>query len=211
MKWNTSEQSTDDYEIVRATAEDVGAASEVLAQAFSEDPHVIGMLPRGDVSRALLRLWRRILKETLSAGGHAYLAKRPGHPEILGVALWEAPGYKVSLRQMAPGLASYLGVFKHRLPDAAVSEYLAHEAHPHGPHWYLKALATAPEVRGEGVGTRLLAERLPVIDGEHAEAYLEASTESLVPYYSRFGFVSRGPVPCRGTVPAVGMLRPAAA
>lgn len=211
MKQNTHDRTGGDVDVVRASLQDVDTAADVLARAFSVDPHVVGLLPRGDVLRPLTRLWRRILRETLAAGGHAYLARRRGAREVLGVALWEGPGEKVSLRQMVPGLLSYLSVFRQRFPDALVTERLAHEAHPDAPHWYLKAVGTVPEVRGEGVGTVLLNDRLREVDGEHVETYLEASTQDLVPYYARFGFVSRGPVPCRGTVPAIGMVRPAVA
>lgn len=196
-------------EIVQAAPSDIFRAAATLTAAFSVDPHVVGLLPRGDVGRPLTTLWERIVRETLDAGGHAYLAVTAGRTEPLGVALWEAPGSKVTLCGMAPGLLTYLRVFRNRFLDAAVTECLAHRAHPRAPHWYLKAVGTLPEAQGTGVGARLIRERLAEVDRQHVGAYLEASTEDLVPYYERFGFRSRGPVPCRGTVSAVGMWRPA--
>ena len=195
-------------EIVPAAPADISRAAATLAAAFSVDPHVLGLLPRGDVGRPLTTLWERIVRETFDAGGHAYLAVTAGRAEPLGVALWEAPGSKVTLSGMAPGLPAYLRVFRHRFPDAVVTEFLAHRAHPRAPHWYLKAVGTLPEAQGTGVGARLIRDRLAEVDRQHTGAYLEASTEVLVPYYERFGFRPRGPVPCRGTVSAVGMWRP---
>ncbi|RKQ36182.1 GNAT family N-acetyltransferase [Kocuria tytonis] len=195
-------------EIVTATPADTPGAAATLAAAFATDAHVVGMLPRGDVARPLTLLWERILLETFHAGGHAYLAVSPGESRPLGVALWEAPGSKVSIPQMLPGVVAYLRIFRSRFPDAFTTELLAQRAHPRTPHWYLKAVGTLPEAQGTGVGTRLVQERLAVVDRQRAGTYLEASTTDLIPYYERFGFVSRGPVPCRGTVPATGMWRP---
>ncbi|MDO4919992.1 GNAT family N-acetyltransferase [Kocuria sp.] len=198
------------FEIVRAVPGDTGRAAETLAAAFAVDPHVVGLLPHGDVDASLTRLWRRIVTETFQAGGHVYLALAPDRPEPLGVTLWEAPGSKVSLRGMLPGLSTYLRIFRTRFADAMTTEYLAHRAHPEAPHWYLKAVGTLPQARGAGVGDRLIRSRLAEVDREGTGAYLEASTEDLVPFYGRFGFERLGPVPCRGTVPAVGMWRPPA-
>ena len=89
-------------EIVPAAPSDLSRAAATLAAAFSVDPHVVGLLPRGDVGQPLTILWQRIVRETLDAGGHAYLAVTAGGAEPLGVALWEAPGSKVTLSEMAP-------------------------------------------------------------------------------------------------------------
>ena len=62
------------------------------------------------------------------------------------------------------------------------------KAHPEEPHWYLMVIGSDPSVRGAGFGQALMRSRLDRCDGEHAPAYLEASKEELVPYYSRFGF-----------------------
>ncbi|WP_270259167.1 GNAT family N-acetyltransferase [Kocuria marina] len=195
-------------DILPAAAADTQRAAATLARAFSVDPHVVGLLPPGDVIGSLTVLWERIVRETLQAGGHAYLAERRGEEQPLGVALWEAPGSKVSIPRMLPGLLTYARVFRNRLPDALATEFLAHRQHPATPHWYLKAVGTLPDLQRTGVGSMLLNERLAHIDREHTGAYLEASTLDLVPFYSRFGFISRGPVPSRGTVPAIGMWRP---
>ena len=197
-------------EIVPASRADTEPAAAVLAEAFATDPHVVDLLPHGDVLEALTLLWRRVVRETFAAGGHVYLAVPPGEDRPLGAALWAAPGTRVSLSRMLPGVATYARIFRTRFPDALATEYLTQRAQPTSPHWYLKALATVPPAQGTGVGSRLLEDRLLEIDRQHAGAYLEASTTGLVPYYERFGFRSRGPIACRGTVPAIGMWRPPA-
>lgn len=209
-KQMTPAPGTQPVEIVPASPSDAAGAAATLAEAFAGDAHVLGLLPRGEVTGSLTRLWRRIVHETFEAGGHVYLAVGEDRSRPEGVALWEAPESKVHLSQMLPGLLSYARVFRGRIADACITEFLTQRAHPRAPHWYLKALGTLPRAQGTGIGTRLLEDRLVAIDREHAGTYLEASTERLVPYYERFGFASRGPVPCRGTVPAVGMSRPPA-
>lgn len=197
-------------EIVPASRADTERAVAVFAEAFATDPHVVGLLPHGDVLEALTLLWRRIVRETFAAGGHVYLAVSAGEDRPLGAALWDAPGTRVSFLRMLPGVVTYARIFRSRFPDALATEHLTQRAQPTSPHWYLKALATVPRAQGTGVGSRLLEDRLMGIDREHAGAYLEASTTELVPYYERFGFRSRGPIACRGTVPAIGMWRPPA-
>ena len=68
------------------------------------------------------------------------------------------------------------------------------EAHPEEPHWYLMVIGSDPSVRGAGFGQALMHSRLDRCDGEHAPAYLEASREELLPYYSRFGFEQVGEI-----------------
>ena len=69
------------------------------------------------------------------------------------------------------------------------------EAHPEEPHWYLMVIGSDPTVRGAGFGQALMRSRLDRCDGERAPAYLEASKEELIPYYSRFGFEQIGEIP----------------
>jgi predicted GNAT family N-acyltransferase len=66
------------------------------------------------------------------------------------------------------------------------------EAHPEEPHWYLMVIGSDPTVRGAGFGRALMRSGLDRCDGERAPAYLEASKEELLPYYSRFGFEQIG-------------------
>ena len=66
-------------------------------------------------------------------------------------------------------------------------------AHPHGePHYYLSLFGTHPDHRGHGVGMRLLADNLALIDAEHAPAYLESSNPSNNRRYEGVGFAPIG-------------------
>jgi len=63
------------------------------------------------------------------------------------------------------------------------------ERHPRSPHWYLLALATDGDCRGQGMATRLLEDMLGCCDREGQQVALETSNESNLAFYERFGFV----------------------
>jgi len=66
-------------------------------------------------------------------------------------------------------------------------------AHPHGePHYYLTLLGTHPAHRGKGVGMRLLAHDLELIDAQHMPAYLESSNPANNDRYASVGFRAIG-------------------
>ena len=62
------------------------------------------------------------------------------------------------------------------------------ERHPSSPHWYLLALATEEEFRGQGLAGRLLEDMLRRCDRSGQQAALETSIASNLTYYERFGF-----------------------
>ena len=78
--------------------------------------------------------------------------------------------------------------------DAVLGLFDAFEqAHPHEPpHYYLTLIGTHPEQRGQGLGMRLMASNLELIDAEGAPAYLESSNASNEPRYESAGFRRRG-------------------
>jgi predicted GNAT family N-acyltransferase len=86
---------------------------------------------------------------------------------------------------MMPTLAWH---FRSRAEQTKTLGSLMEAAHPEEPHWYLMVIGSDPSVRGAGFGQALMNSRLDRCDGERAPAYLEASKEALIPYYSRFGF-----------------------
>ncbi|MGL5860882.1 MAG: GNAT family N-acetyltransferase, partial [Phycicoccus sp.] len=63
---------------------------------------------------------------------------------------------------------------------------------------------------GRGLGLKLLADTLQVVDADHLPAYLEASNEANVALYARYGFEPRDRVLVPGDGPdVVTMWRPA--
>lgn len=199
--------------IVAAATADRDLVATVLAEAFSTDPHVIGLLPSGDIGAGLTRLFCAEFDETMAAGGHAYLAldsAAGADGTALGAALWHAPGARVPRGTALRSVPSHVRTFRRRILDAARSHHEFELHRPTAPHWYLKAVGTTQVARGRGVGSALLRERLRVVDREGTGAYLESSSRANVGIYERFGFVERGPIRAYGTSAAIAMWRPAA-
>jgi GNAT superfamily N-acetyltransferase len=167
---------------------DVPQLGTVLGRAFHDDPVMIWIMPDDEQRRrrlpmmfaTLLRRYYLTLRATeLVADGRI----------VLGGAMWAPPGRWLPAvwRQLAalPGLAHAL---RSRLGAAsAISTELA-RVHPRQPHWYLVGIGTDPPAQGRGVGSELLRSRLTRCDAAGLPAYLEASKESNVGYYERFGF-----------------------
>jgi GNAT superfamily N-acetyltransferase len=63
------------------------------------------------------------------------------------------------------------------------------EAHPARPHWYLPWLAVEPGRQGDGLGGRLLAYCLEIVDGSGLPALLDTPNPRNVGFYERHGFV----------------------
>jgi GNAT superfamily N-acetyltransferase len=95
----------------------------------------------------------------------------------------------------------------HLGPDAGdYGELLARfdAAHPRGqPHYYLTLLGTHPDHRGKGIGMRLLAHDLDLIDTEHMPAYLESSNPANNHRYESVGFQAIGEFSFPGMGPIV--------
>ncbi|MGL5866134.1 MAG: GNAT family N-acetyltransferase, partial [Dermatophilaceae bacterium] len=128
-------------------------------------------------------------------------------------AVWIPPGGTELSEQQEPELERLLAeVFEPAAAERvrAVGEVLD-DHHPHDePHWYLTLLGTDPAHWGRGLGLKLLADTLQVVDADHLPAYLEASNEANVALYARYGFEPRDRVLVPGDGPdVVTMWRPA--
>lgn len=67
------------------------------------------------------------------------------------------------------------------------------EAHPRdADHFYLSLLGTNPQFRGRGLGMKLLAHDLAIIDRSHSPAYLESSNVANDERSRSAGFEPRG-------------------
>lgn len=77
-------------------------------------------------------------------------------------------------------------------------------AHPSAkPHYYLTLLATHPQHWGNGIGMRLLAHNLELVDAEHLPAYLESSNPANTRRYAAIGFEPCGEFRYPGEGPMV--------
>lgn len=185
-------------EIRSATTGDRKIISELLANAFVDDPVVRWLMPKRGRDA---RMFRVLTSYVHAAPGGAELAFENG--EAVGVSLWDPPGYRPTVRQQVAGALGFL-----RSMGAGARRGMALEAtfgkhKPAGEYWYLAQLG-AP-TPGRGVGSALLEHRLSTIDGP---AYLESSAPANLPLYERFGFrvTKEFDLPAGGP-PVWGMLR----
>ncbi|OBK77286.1 GNAT family N-acetyltransferase [Mycobacterium sp. 1274761.0] len=173
---------------------DIRALSGVLARAFYDDPVAMFMLPDARARRAALprMFWALARHHFFSRGGSEVAAR----DAVIGAAsLWDPPGQRKPSRLEELVITPLmLWSFRGRAAQSQAVMQILEESHPEEPHWYLMFLGSDPSVRGAGFGQALLHSRLDRCDGEHAPAYLEASKEELVPYYSRFGFEQIGKI-----------------
>lgn len=111
---------------------------------------------------------------------------------IIGVAVWEAPGAKTSLpgrlRQL-PWYMRAIGLWN--VPATLRASRVYSEHRPSTAHWYLADIAVDTGFAGRGVGSKLLQHRLEAIDAEHDAVYLEATTPGSRRLYRRFGFTDQ--------------------
>ncbi|UZN03438.1 GNAT family N-acetyltransferase [Cellulomonas sp. S1-8] len=182
--------------VAPAARSDLHAAVAVLAAAFEHDP-VTGAVVGGPPTDRLERthhLFTGLLRPAL-ADGTVDVARYAGDPDILGVAIWEAPGAVTSIVRLAAQLPSF---WRACGPDgvlrAATIKHAIDRHRPRRPHWYLQEIGVAVRARGMGVGGALLEARLADVDASDAPAYLESSTERNRRLYRRHGFVDVAPV-----------------
>jgi GNAT superfamily N-acetyltransferase len=166
----------------QATPADIEVVTIILELAFAEDPlwsHALRPLSLAD-----RRPFWRLFAEGALRYPWTWLADRDG-----ATALWIPPG----ATEMSPQqderlseLARGLGSEEHNFHEMS-RRFDA--AHPRAePHYYLSLLGTHPDHRGRGLGMRLLAENLAVIDEEHCAAYLESSNPANNRRYASVGF-----------------------
>lgn len=166
----------------------------MLARAFYDDPVMMYLLPEESARVKLLpRLFATLLRHHFLTRGGSEVASRSG--AIGGATLWDPPGQRKSSRfeelRMMPSMMWNL---RSRAKQSQVLTEVMEANHPEEPHWYLMVIGSDPSVRGAGFGQALMRSRLDRCDGERAPAYLEASKEELLPYYSRFGFEQIGEI-----------------
>lgn len=181
--------------------------TRVLAEAFAEDEHTVGLLPRSNRPERLMALFGIIVAEAFTTGGHVWIVKKTGTEAVLGAAVWQAPGARGRSLSRIATVPSYLNVFGHRIVDAARTDHTTSQHRPQVPHWYLKAIGTSPQARGKGIASALLRHRLTIVDSSSQDTYLEASSRGNAEIYRRYGFTKLTDISAHGTIPTIGMWR----
>ena len=168
-----------------ATPDDAATATELIVEAFFDDPTWSWAFPDATQRREQHRLFWRVYVDSAVRRKSVWLA-----PQDTSTSVWVPPGESeltpAEEEQVENMLRALLGDGAGRVLEAFE---LFEAAHPRDePHHYLSLLATDPRHRGHGYGLRLLAHNLAPVDELGSPAYLEASNPGNVPLYERYGF-----------------------
>jgi GNAT superfamily N-acetyltransferase len=162
-----------------ATSADVPALSNVLAEAFFDDPVFTWCYSDDERRRQILpRFFELVVRANL---GHREIYTTDG---VVAGAVWLPPN-AADDEQLVTALGQVSGEFVGNLFGAF--EVMA-EQHPHDPHHYLFLLATSPQWQGCGVGSAVMRPVLDMCDRDAVPAYLEATSERNRVMYLRHGF-----------------------
>ena len=179
-------------QVRRASPDEAGVITDILAQGFMDDPISRWIFP-DDVDRARLHPdFFSIFVTGVLHAGEIYVTE-----DYSGAALWlhsdpavvEPPEEREQFRAL----------FRSGLPEAAATRFLLldtlmHDNHPgHAVHAYLPFIAVRPGSQRRGVGTALLTHTFTMLDAVRHPAYLEASSEHNRRLYRRLGFTPLGP------------------
>ncbi len=172
-----------------AGAGDLGAVAETIAVAFHDDPVWSWAFPDEQRRPAQFRRWWPLFVECALPHGWVWMAGRAA-----SVAVWTPPGVSELTPEAEARIPSLLGELLEARAPAVLQTLLQFEtAHPRDePHYYLSFVATHDDHRGHGIGERLLAHNLALVDAEHVPAYLESSNPKNLARYERLGFRPRG-------------------
>lgn len=158
--------------------------SEILADAFSDDPVMNWMNPQSHIYPSLFALEARAL---YLKRGFVQL-----NESASGAAMWLPPEVSHqaplhwALLPMLWNLFITGGLQSLRRGTQLEAEFAAN--HYTEPHYYLFAIGARQGHQGRGVGSALLRSGLEIVDQNRQAAYLESSNIANNILYQRFGF-----------------------
>lgn len=173
-----------------ATAADADVATEILVDAFYDDPAWSFGFP--DPAKRRFQqawFWRRCVLESLP---HSTLWITTNGAST---SVWLPPGV---VEDFEPDPSSEFALEAREVLGGDADRFLQaverfEAAHPHDePHYYLSLLGTHSSQRGHGFGLSLLEQNLQVVDAAGMPAYLEVSNPANLALYERHGFRLRG-------------------
>ena len=177
------------------TAPLVPATADLLAQAFEVDSAYRAMFPGGDRAEGLRDLFARNLAVHLPYGA-TWVGTGPTG-ELLATLTVRPPGgiplgaWTMLRHGAVPFVrARGLGAMRRMLWLKRTYDALEQETAGGVPHWHLHMMAVAPQVQGQGVGTRVLHEVLgrTVATDRSRPTVLATHLERNVVFYRRAGF-----------------------
>ena len=153
---------------------DLDAVAETIAVAFHDDP-VWSFAFDDEAQRAeQFRRWWPMFVESALPHGWVWMGEHAGT-----VAVWTPPGLPELTHEAEARIPALLDELLGARAPLVLKGLLQFEgAHPRdAPHYYLGFVATHDNHRGHGIGERLLAQNLELIDTEHMPVYLSRATQ----------------------------------
>jgi len=184
----------------RAVAADTDLVTSIISLSFASDPVWSRALETADDSTSHhAAFWRLSIEGALrypwtwlAGDGEATAVWiPPGEPEMTPEQ--EARVVDLATEILGPTSADYIELLERFSAAQPKTE----------PHYYLTLLGTHPNHRGRGIGMRLLAHTLALIDSEHMPAYLESTNPANNDRYARVGFEPIGEFSYPGGEPVV--------
>lgn len=164
-------------------------ASEVLSNAFHEDPVFSKLIPNNkERYKTLIKIFKFQIKYCLKHGVVLSTSN------LKGISLWYPPeNVFISIWKSIKNSSLSL-IFKIKWKNLHLlrknddfSEDLHKKLIP-DPHWYLSTIGIDPKHQGKGIGSRMLSFMINHIAKDHKTIFLETNSEKNVKLYKRFGF-----------------------
>lgn len=173
--------------LAKAGADQMPTVIDIMCQAFDDDPAVNWFVRQDHRRKDGIREFFQMLAAVLYARHDENYLLTDG----TGATMWLPPGVtaQVGIWETLQQVPAVLRMVRLRgvrrlLRVQAVVE----KNHPHEPHYYLFAIGTLPELRGRGLGSKLMRDMTERMDREGVPGYLENSKKQNLPFYERHGF-----------------------
>lgn len=163
----------------RATRDELSTLATVLAEAFQDYPWTRWTVPADQHRERVEALQRIYLEELALPNGMVWTTDSLDAVAAFIPALMPSPASKT--------LDSITALHADRFEALSEAEALLA---PHRPDhdWVLATVGVAPQTKGRGLGTAVVAAGLAVLDAQAATCITETSDPDNLPFYHRLGF-----------------------
>jgi ribosomal protein S18 acetylase RimI-like enzyme len=174
--------------IESASKSEVRQIASLLAESLFHDPLECWLFP-DERSRLATseRMFRRLLRAKVADGLVRVI--RNADNQVASVAVWTPPHPPAPSRWEHYAESFFMRwTYGKRIHEVRRGFTALATRHPNVPYWYLQALATRVEWRGQGHARCLLDEKFREADSQGVLTALETSLPANVAYYEKLGF-----------------------